>query len=80
MSALRKVEVGQTATYPELSAVISRDVQRLARSNLQSARKALEAQDGIVFEAVHNSILDAVRLAAPFAAHWPATGHGRKRR
>jgi len=54
MSALRKVEVGQTATYPELSAVISRDVQRLARSNLQSARKALEAQDGIVFEAVHN--------------------------
>jgi len=52
---LRKAEPGETIPYGELSAIVSTSVQAdRGRGWLTSARKRVERDDGIVFDAVHN--------------------------
>ena len=52
MKLLREVEVGTTISYKELSDSIKRDVQHLARGNLNTARWRLMKDEGIVFGTV----------------------------
>jgi hypothetical protein len=51
-SALREVAVGAHVSYKELSSKVGRDVTRAARHVLQSARRRLLREHGIVFDAV----------------------------
>jgi hypothetical protein len=52
--ALRRVEVGQTITYDELSRAIKGNVQGKDRGYLTTARKRLLRQEGMLFEPVIN--------------------------
>ena len=49
---LRKVGVGETISYAELTGTISRDVQGSARGNLYTARRTLQRDDNVVFGVV----------------------------
>ena len=49
MSALEKLDVGETMTYEDLTDVVKRSVQGSARHNLNSARKILERERRRVF-------------------------------
>ena len=59
-STLGQVQIGDTASYEDLSSAIGRDVRRFARSALQTARKRLLQDVGIVFGVAKNKGL--VRL------------------
>jgi len=52
MQRLALVPEGGDILYPMLNSVIGRDVQGAARSNLMSARRALQRDEGIFFECV----------------------------
>ena len=51
---LRDAEIGETVTYDEMSASIHRNTQHEARGNLDTARRRVMEDDGIVFGAVLN--------------------------
>ena len=49
---LRGVKVGETVTYSELSKAIARDVRTDARGCLDSARRIVQREDRMIFDAV----------------------------
>lgn len=54
MDKLSACAVGETISYDTLSEVIGRNVRNGAVSSLTSARRALENEKGMAFEAIHN--------------------------
>jgi hypothetical protein len=52
--AMREVPVDGVISYADLSALISRNVQREGRSALMSARRQLQRDERMIFDAVKN--------------------------
>lgn len=49
---LSKMDIGESISYAELSALIGKDVQREARGNLNTARNQARREHGMVFGAI----------------------------
>lgn len=50
---LKTIEIGATVTWDDLSSVIGRDVRDSGYSALTTARRRVQIDDGMIFDAVH---------------------------